>query len=117
MTRSLWKALLSQIVIFALAHIKGLDLPAFVDAFSVAVIAIAFTYAAYKTRVLLAGIVFHFLHDSFLFFVQVPEGVYMGVGENMTFYAMLWLSVGIGCLLIWFAGEYLQVQGEHDLYR
>lgn len=117
LTRSLWKALLLQIVIFGLAHIKGLDLPAFIDAFSVAVIAIAFTYAAFKTRALLAGIVFHSLHDSFLFFVQVPEGVYMGMKENIVFYGMLWFSVGIGCLLIWFAGDYLHVQGEHDLYR
>lgn len=66
---------------------------------SVMVIAIGFTYAAYKTRSLLAGMVFHYFRDAFLFFVQVPGGVYSGITENAVFYGFLWLMVRIGCII------------------
>jgi membrane protease YdiL (CAAX protease family) len=116
LTRSLQKALIWQIFIFGLAHIKGFDWLVLVDAVSVMIIAIAFTYAAYKTRALVVGIVFHFLHDAFLFFVQVPHGVYNGWQENMVFYGILWLMVGVGCFIIWFATERLNIRGESELY-
>ncbi len=116
LTRNLIKAFIWQIVIFGLAHIKGFDWLVLVDVVSVMIIAIAFTYAAYKTRALLAGIVFHFLHDAFLFFVQVPEGVYNGWQENIAFYGVLWLMVGVGCFIIWFATERLNIRGESELY-
>lgn len=116
-TKSLKKAALLQIVIFGLAHVKGFDLPTLVDVISVMIIAIAFTYVAYRTRTLLAGMVFHFLHDSLLFFVQVPDrGTYIGFLENFLFYAFLWLMVGVGCGLIWYATEHLNVRAEDELY-
>ncbi len=114
LTKSVKKSLGLQIIIFGLAHIKGLDLSAWIEVVSVMVIAIAFTYAAYKTRALLAGIIFHFLHDSLLFFVQVPE--YNGLYENVAFYGILWLMVGVGCFIIWYATERLHIRGEHELY-
>lgn len=117
MTKSLKKAALGQIVIFGLAHIKGFDPATLFDIISVMIIAVAFTYAAYKTRALLAGIVFHFLHDSFLFFVQVPGGKYSGLQENFLFYGLLWLMVGAGCFIIWYAAERLNVRGERELYN
>jgi membrane protease YdiL (CAAX protease family) len=116
LTRSLTKALIGQIVIFGLAHIKSLDGWALFDVVSVMVLAIAFTYSAYKTRSLLAGIVFHFLHDALLFFVQVPGGSYQGWQENLIFYALLWLMVGVACFVIWYATERLHVRGESELY-
>jgi membrane protease YdiL (CAAX protease family) len=116
LTKSLKKAIVWQIIIFGLAHIKGFDLLALVDTISVMIIAIAFTYAAYKTQALLAGIVFHFLHDSFLFFVQVPDGTYVGLQENVLFYAILWLMVAVGCSIVWYAAKYLNVHGDKDLY-
>lgn len=117
MTKSLPKAMLAQIAIFGVGHIKGFDLVSLVDAFSVMVIAVAFTYVAYKTRNLLAGMVFHFLHDAFLFFVQVPEkGIYIGFYENFLFYSLLWLMVGAACLLTWYATERLQIRAERELY-
>lgn len=48
-TRSLRRALAIQVVLFGMAHIKGRDAWAFVDAFTVIIISIGFTYAAYKT--------------------------------------------------------------------
>jgi membrane protease YdiL (CAAX protease family) len=116
MTKSLKKATIGQVVIFGLAHIKGFDWGTLIDVISVMVLALAFTYTAYKTRNLLAGIVFHFLHDAFLFFVQVPEGVYNGLQENLLFYGMLWLMVGVGCGIIWYATQRLNVCGESELY-
>jgi membrane protease YdiL (CAAX protease family) len=82
----------------------------------VMVIAIAFTYAAYKTRALLAGMVFHFLHDALLFFVQVPDGVYNGLQETVIFYGILWLMVGVACFIIWYAAERFGVRGDRELY-
>jgi len=116
LTKSLKKSLVLQIILFGLAHIKGFDLFAWIDVVSVVVIAVAFTYVAYKTRALLAGMVFHFLHDAFLFFVQVPDGVYNGLHENVVFYGILWLMVGAGCFIIWYATERLNIRGESELY-
>jgi membrane protease YdiL (CAAX protease family) len=77
-TRSLKRAALIQIVLFGLSHIKGFDLWSWIDVISVMFLAVAFTYAAYKTRTLVAGIVFHFLNDALLFLPQVPGGEYIG---------------------------------------
>lgn len=115
-TRSLKKAALIQIVLFGLTHIKGMDLWSWVDVFSVMVIASAFTYAAHKTGTLVAGIVFHFLHDAFLFLPQLPGGDYVGWSENIAFFASLWVMVGVGLLLIRFASDRLGVKADQKLY-
>jgi membrane protease YdiL (CAAX protease family) len=81
------------------------------------VITVAFTYVAYKTRTLLAGMVFHFLHDALLFFVQVPEGEYFGSTENIIFYVALWIMVGMACLLTKIAAEKFGVKAQVELYR
>ena len=116
-SKSVRQAALIQVLLFGLLHIKGVDLWSWVDVISVIVIALAFTYAAYKTRTLVAGIVFHFLHDALLFFVQVPEGEYLGFTENMSFYVALWIMVGVACLLIRVAAEKLGVQAQAELYQ
>lgn len=115
-TKSLKQAALIQIALFGLTHIKALDLWGWVDVISVMVIAVAFTYAAYKTRTLVAGIVFHFLHDAFLFLPQVPGGEYIGVIENVAFYASLWLMVVVGCVLIKLSSDSLGVKADEQLY-
>jgi len=115
--KSVRQAALIQILFFGLSHIKGADLWSWVDVISVMVIALAFTYTAYKTRTLLAGIVFHFLHDALLFFVQVPEGKYFEFTENILFYVVLWTMVGVACLLTRVAAEKLGVQAQAELYQ
>jgi membrane protease YdiL (CAAX protease family) len=115
--KSVRQAALIQIVLFGLAHIKGLNLLSWVDVVSVMIIAAAFTYAAYKTRALVAGIVFHFLHDVFLFIVQVPDGQLSGFAENAAFFAALWIGVGVACLLIKVAADRLGVQAQAELYQ
>ena len=106
-----------QLALFGVMHIKGISLLALVDAFSVMVIAIGFTYAAFKTRSLLAGMVYHYFHDAFLFFVQVPGGVYTGITENVVFYASLWLMVGTGCIITKYFVEKLGVHATEELYN
>ncbi len=115
--KSVRQAALIQVLLFGLVHIKGVDPWSWVDVITVIVIALAFTYAAYKTRTLVAGIVFHFLHDALLFFVQVPEGEYSGFTENMSFYVALWTMVGVACLLIRVAAEKFGVQAQAELYQ
>lgn len=115
-TRSIKRAALLQIVLFGLTHIKGFDLWAWIDVISVMFLAVAFTYAAYKTRTFVAGIVFHFLHDVFLFLPQVPGGEYIGVFENILFYASLWLMVGVACVLIKYSSDSLGVKADQELY-
>ena len=81
------------------------------------IIAIGFTYAAYKIHCLLTGIVFHFLHDALLFFVQVPGGEYIGLIENVTFYIPLWIMVGVGCIITKLASEKFSIAAELELYQ
>jgi membrane protease YdiL (CAAX protease family) len=114
--RSVQRAMAIQIVLFGLTHIKGTDLWAWVDVITVMVLAVAFTYSAYKTRTLIAGIVFHFLHDVFLFLPQVPGAEKIGTFENVAFFASLWVMVGVACLLIKFSSEGLGVRADQDLY-
>jgi hypothetical protein len=116
-TPSLKQAFVIQVVLFGATHIKGVDIWAFVDAFSVVVIAIGFTYAAYKTRSLVAGIVFHYFHDAFVFFVQLPGGIYTGLVDNAIFYGFLWLMVGIGCVVSKLAADKCGVRAATELYR
>lgn len=116
LVKSVRKALIIQIIIFGVMHISNTELLQVIDSFSVMVLTIASTYAAYKTRTLVAGIVFHFLHDALLFFVQVPDGVFIGVRENVIFYSILWAMVGVACLVTWFAAEKLNVRADRELY-
>jgi len=117
MGRSLKQATVIQVALFGLVHIKGLDLWAMVDAFSVAIMALGFTYTAHKTNTLLAGIVFHYFHDALLFLVQLPDGTYTGVSENILFYCLLWLMVGAGCGVTKFTSDRLGLHADTGLYR
>jgi membrane protease YdiL (CAAX protease family) len=115
-TRSLRKAALIQIVLFGLSHVKGLDLWSLVDVVSVTIIGVVFTYSAYKTRTLVVGILFHFIHDAFLFVPQLPGAEYIGVMENAVFLASLWLMVGVDLGLIKLFSDSLGVKADAELY-
>lgn len=117
LTKSYKKAFIIQILLFGIAHIKGIDLLSFVDAFSVVIIAIAFTYIAFKTKSLIPGIIFHYLHDTFLFVVQLTEDNYAGFKDNAIFYASLWLSVAICIVIIKKLVERFKIVNEYDFYK
>ena len=116
LTKSLKKAAVIQIIIFGLCHIKGLDLLSFIDAFSVLILAISFTYITYKTKSLIPAIVFHYLHDTFLFFVQLPDGQYVGFNDNAIFYSLLWFSVALTIVVVKKLSEKYKIQGNYDFY-
>ena len=116
LTGSLKQAFAIQVILFAVAHIKGATLGAFVHALSVLVLAIGYTYVAYKTRSLVAGIVFHYFHNALLYFVQIPDRAYAGVTDNGLFYGLLWLMVGIACVITRFAADNLGARAPAELY-
>ena len=60
---------------------------------------------------------FHFLHDSLLYLVQVPGGEYFGLRENLAFFVALWVMVGVACLVARVAAERLGVRSEAELYE
>lgn len=100
---SVKKAAAFQVFLFGIMHVKDISLWGFVDVLTVAIIGIVFTYVVYKTGHLMAVIVFHIIHDAFLFVVQKPGGVYIGAGENLAFYASVW----IGMLIIAYTTKYI----------
>jgi membrane protease YdiL (CAAX protease family) len=116
-THSLKKAFVVQVILFSLMHVKGTNVWAIVDVFFVAVLAIGFTYVAYRTRSLVAGIVFHYVHDAFLFFVQAPEEVKTSLTGSLLFYGLLCLGVGAACLATQVAADRLGVRSPTSLYR
>ncbi len=116
LTGSLKRAALLQILLFGVTHIKGVGIWDWIDVLSVMILAVAFTYAAHKTRTLVSGIVFHFLHDAFLFVPQVAGADYVGLGENLAFFGSLWVMVVVGIFLVKAASEKLGVTAEDELY-
>lgn len=116
-TKSLRRAFTIQLVLFGLAHIKGLDSWAFVDAFTVIIISIGFTYTAYKTRSLLSGVAFHYFHDALLNFVQIPSTVDPGATYKALFYVILWVMVGIGCVITKLTVDKLDIRAPTEFYN
>lgn len=116
LTRSLWKACGWQILLFGVMHAKSFDVVGLVDIVSVMVISVAFLYTAHRTRSLLAGMVFHWVHDAFLLLVQLPGGEYHGWRENALFYTGLWVMVGVACWIAQLASTHLGVREERELY-
>lgn len=115
-TKSFNQAFLIQLVLFGLGHIKGSDIWAMIDVFSVIVLAVGYTYTAYKTQSLVAGIVSHYFHDVFLFTVQLTGDIYRGTGENVLFFGLLWLMVGVGCIITKLATDKIGVRAPTELY-
>jgi membrane protease YdiL (CAAX protease family) len=109
-------AFLTQLALFGVMHVKGFSLLDFVDVFSVIVIAVGFTYAAYETWSLLTGVVFHYFHDALLYFVQVPGAELSGFTDNAVFFVCTWLMVGVGCVVTRFFAEKLGVHAEEGPY-
>jgi len=116
LTKSYRKAFILQIVIFGLAHIKGVDILSMVDAFSVMILAVAFTYISYKTKSLIPGIIFHYLHDTFLFFVQLPDGEYSGFRDNALFYGALWITTVLSVAFVKKLSEQYSIVSDYDFY-
>ena len=115
-TKSLRQAAIIQVVIFGVAHLKGADIHALIEVISLIIIGAGLTYTAYKTRTLVTGILFHYLHDAFLFLVQLPSRAYTGSIDDVLFFALLWSMVGLGCLITKVAAERFEVRASTELY-
>lgn len=89
------KAAFFQCLVFMILHIGNfhINVLKIIDLLGVFVLSVGFTYVAYKTKRLLAGIIFHFLHDSFLFVVQPAQNITFAINEAVLFYGSLFLSV------------------------
>jgi hypothetical protein len=115
-TKSLRQAAIIQVALFGVAHIKGTDIQALIEVVSSMIMGAGFTYTAYKTRTLVTGILFHYLHDAFLFLVQLPSSAHTGFIDDMLFFALLWSMVGLGGLVTKVATEKFEVRASAELY-
>lgn len=91
--KSYKKATLFQVVIFMLSHMKSFDLWGIVDFITVGIIAIGFTYVVLKTYHLYVAMIYHFIHDAFIFLVQKPSDYEQSDFERLIFYLFVWIGV------------------------
>ncbi len=114
--KNLRKAFWWQVSIFALCHFKSLSITGGIEIMSVFFIGITFTLLAVKTRCLIAGIVYHYIHDAFLYLVQNPRGEYYGFQDQFTFYVFLWSAMLINIIIINLATDGLKIKGNRRIY-
>lgn len=92
--KNLRTAVIFQVVIFTLSHLKDFSGWGIVDMITVGIIALAFTYVVIKTGHLYTAIIFHFIHDAFLFVVQKQDGLESFL-ENLVFYLFVWIGMAV----------------------
>lgn len=92
------KTALIQSLVFVVMHVGNFEMDWLkgVDLLGVFIMSLGFTYVTYKTGSLLAGMVFHFLHDAFLYVVQPSQDVIYTLKQAFFFYGFLILSVFLG---------------------
>jgi len=113
---SLRKAAFIQVLLFGLMHVRGFGPWDIVDALSVSLLAAGFTYVAWKTGALAAGIVFHYFHDALLFLVQVPAETVWTNLDRLAFYTSLWVSLAAACVIANQASKKLAVRAPAEFY-
>lgn len=115
--KSIAKAFWLQTAIFAVCHITGFTLGAVVEVISVFIIGLTFSFVALRTRALIAGIIYHYIHDAFLFLVQNPNGEYFGFTDNATFYLFLWAALLVNLMIIILSTKKLNVKSPLSPYE
>ena len=83
---------------------------------SVAITLVAPAAGFVLVMLLVAGIVFHFIHDSLLFFVQTAGTEASNTLDNVRFYLFLWVMVGVACLLVRVAADRFGVRAPDRFY-
>lgn len=114
--KNLRKAFWWQVSIFALCHFKFLSITGGIEILSVFIIGITFTFLAVKTRCLIAGMIYHYIHDAFLYLVQNPGGEYHGFQDQFTFYVFLWSAMLINIIIINLASDGFKIMGKRRIY-
>jgi len=93
-------AIFLQSFVFAICHFHDFQLWDIIDLISIGIMGFVFTYTADKTNSLIPGIVFHTLHDAFIFLVQVGDEVIITYLDNVYFYLCLWVMLFMGLIII-----------------
>jgi membrane protease YdiL (CAAX protease family) len=89
----LWSAFL-----FAMMHLSVLNLEVAIDLISLFFMGLLFAYVVLKTGSLLPAIIFHYVHDVFINWVQNTPGA-DEVLSSVLLYGFLWGALIIGALL------------------
>jgi len=96
-------AVLWSSAIFAVVHLKTGDLSpaALVDVLSIFFMGLLFAFVVVRAGSLLPAIVFHYVHDVFVYLVQNAPGANEGIASTLLF-AFLWMALAAGAFLtVW----------------
>lgn len=94
------KAIIIQSILFGLAHLSGFGIWEVVDTFFVILMGFLFTYCAEKTNSLIPGIIFHFIHDAFIFVVQPPFDQQLSDLANTIIFGVFLIMIFVAFLLV-----------------
>jgi membrane protease YdiL (CAAX protease family) len=94
------RAIFFATFLFAIVHLNpmNISIAALVDVVSIFFMGLLFTYLVLKTGSLLPAIVFHYVHDIFVYLVQNTPGADETLASALL-YAFLWVALVIGAFL------------------
>ena len=92
------RAVLLSAFLFAMMHLSVLNLEVAIDLISLFFMGLLFAYVVLKTGSLLPAIIFHYVHDVFINWVQNTPGA-DEVLSSALLYGFLWVALIIGALL------------------
>ena len=94
------RAIITSTFLFAVIHLNpmNISIATLVDVVSIFFMGLLFTYLVLKTGSLLPAIVFHYVHDIFIFLVQnTPDAD--EILASTLLYAFLWIALILGAFL------------------
>jgi membrane protease YdiL (CAAX protease family) len=110
------KAVFLSTFLFAVVHLNpmAINLEMIVDVVSIFFMGLLFTYLVLKTGSLLPAIVFHYIHDIFVYLVQNTPGADETLA-SVLLYAFLWIALIIGAVLTKYIVEHWPTKGSKIL--
>ncbi len=91
------RAVLWSAFIFAIAHISGFSVDKLVDLVSIFFMGLLFAYIVLKTGSLFPAIIFHYVHDIFINFVQTTPDASEPM-KSILLYGFLWIALAVGAV-------------------
>ena len=110
------RAVFLSTFLFAVVHLNpmAINLEMIVDVVSIFFIGLLFTYLVLKTGSLLPAIVFHYVHDIFVYLVQNTPGANEPLA-SVLLYAFLWIALIIGAVLTKYIVEHWPTKRSNTL--
>lgn len=110
------RAVFFSTFLFAVVHLNpmAISLEMIVDVVSIFFMGLLFTYLVLKTGSLLPAIVFHYIHDIFVYLVQNTPGANEQLA-SVLLYAFLWIALIIGAVLTKYIVEHWPTKGSMTL--